>query len=505
MTGGGRRAVTIRHEVTGTLETVTALRVAGWGPSTGADLAVIRDGLGRAVIPGTSLAGAMRAWLGTVTGPDGQPLFRPADLGRVFGDLTPGSQDGELCLIRVDDAVAAGPVEVAVRDGVGIDRGTGSAAAGLLYQHEVIPPGTRFAMRITASVLPGDPERVGDALTLIVAALADEQVEVGAARTRGLGVVKLTGVRHQRADLADRASLTAFLCGRLPDVPVAAPDPGDQRQLPGTRLDVEIAWSAASPVMVRAGAAGEPEPGREHPPDVVPLRTVTGQDGETRLLLPGSSIKGVLRSHGERIMRTLLRLDDLPEDWLDQVGDERLRPVITLFGAAGDHAARGRRAGRSAPDPAAPRRRGRRGALSVRDCHAAAADERVVTHVAVDRWTGGAAENLLFAVREPASAQWEPMRLSLDVRRSRGGPGGDSLALVLFLLILRDLADGWLAFGFGGTRGRGTVRVSDIRFSGSGLAAPWGELAGKTLAEVIEAPPAAVTRALAAWQEEMRG
>ena len=42
-----------------------------------------------------------------------------------------------------------------------------------------------------------------------------------------------------------------------------------------------------------------------------------------------------------------------------------------------------------------------------------AAAERVVTHVAVDRWTGGAAENLLFSVAEPVSASWQPIQMSL--------------------------------------------------------------------------------------------
>ncbi len=81
-------------------------------------------------------------------------------------------------------------------------------------------------------------------------------------------------------------------------------------------------------------------------------------------------------------------MGELPGRWLDQVNDPRLGPVTALFGTAGDH--------RSAAA-------GRRGALSVHDCLGTAA-ERVVTHVAVDRWTGGAAENRLFSVQEPTAA-----------------------------------------------------------------------------------------------------
>ena len=478
----GRRAAAVRHEVTGTLEAVTGLRAGGWGSSARADLVVARDGLGRLMVPGTSLAGALRSWLGSVTAPGGGAMFGPGDLGRVFGDL----EDGMVCRIMVDDAVASGSAGAGIRDGVGIDRGTGSAAAGVLYQSEMVPPGTRFAVRITAVQTAMDTERTGLALDLLVRALAAGRVEVGAARTRGLGQVRLTDITRTRVDLADRDQVIAWLCGR-PAAATAAEV--TDVALPGDgRLGIEVTWSAVTPVMVRASTVNEAEAARDRAVDTVPLRT--GEGGA--LLLPGSSVKGVLRSHAERIARTVLAPGELPERWLDQVNDPRLGPVIALFGSAGDRR-------READGTARP---GRRGALSVHDCLGVAAAERVVTHVAVDRWTGGAAENLLFSVQEPASAEWQPIRLSLDVNRV-GGPGdGDGgQALALLLLVLRDLADGWLALGFGATRGRGSVRVSRVAFTGEGLTGVWAGLPGRTLADVIDDPPDGVSRAFAAWRE----
>jgi CRISPR/Cas system CSM-associated protein Csm3 (group 7 of RAMP superfamily) len=495
----GRRAVTIRHEVTGTLETVTAVRVGAWGASTEADLVVARDGLGRIVIPGTSLAGALRAWLGSVTAADGRPLFDQSALGKVFGDLKPGSQDAELCRIGVDDAVAAEDVALEIRDGVGIDRVTATAATHVLYQHQVIPLGTRLAMRITASQSGADPERVGEALSLLVAALTEGRVELGAARTRGLGRVRLTDARHARVDLTDRDQVLAWLSGQLP------PAPGTETRTtvevpPSNRLDIEISWSPVTPVMVQASTVNEPEPdpSRDHPVDTVPLRVTNfTQNGPARLLLPGASIKGVLRSHAERIMRTLLGIPPEPGKWLDQVNDDRLAPVGVLFGAAGDHSARTGRGNSGKP--------GRRGALSVNDCHGTVTADPVITHVAVDRWTGGAAENLLFSVQEPADANWEPIRLSLDTRWASGGAAGadSGRAVALLLLVLRDLADGWLALGFGGTRGRGAIQVSRVMFSGPGLVQPWASLCGRTLKDLIEDPPEGVGQVFASWREVM--
>src|SRR5260370_9646531 len=95
--------------------------------------------------------------------------------------------------------------------------------------------------------------------------------------------------------------------------------------------------------------------------------------------------------------------------------------------------------------------------------------------------------------------------MSLAIRRVRGGRAGEGeKALALLLLVLRDLADGWLALGFGGTRGRGTVSVSEVRFTGNGLAGPWASLAGRTLADLIADPPTPVTQASPSRQERTR-
>ena len=285
------------------------------------------------------------------------------------------------------------------------------------------------------------------------------------------------------------------------------------------KLEITIEWAAQTPVVVRDSMQGTVV-------DALPLADrVTRDPGPAQMawLLPGSSIKGALRSHAERIVRTLRRVA-APGDFLEAVRDRQLGPVLTLFGFAGD---------RSGPAAGEHRPSGWRGALDVPDCYSRArfsgdAWQRVMTahsgggdpeeelmavrdrlaglppaarprishHVAIDRWTGGAAENLLFSVLEPAGMQWEDLTLAVDTRRCRDDP----LALPLLLLLLRDLHDGWVQLGFGGTRGRGSIAGVRTSFAGTGLPPPWDCLNGRSLQDIVASPPGEVEQAFAAWQ-----
>lgn len=564
--------VTLRHELRGDLVCETPLYVGGWDTSAVADLAVARDGLDRPVIPGTSIAGAVRAWLAG-TG-------RQDDLDDLFGWAR--KQDGKPSRIRVDDApVIGGQVALQVRTGVGIDRNTRSAAAGFLYEREVLPAGTRFAFRLVADEPSGDGPDVAGAFTAVTAALRAGHVRLGAARTRGLGRVRLEHAETRTTNLADRSGLRSWLTGTA--AWQALTDPATAEQ-PG-RLTITVDWRPVSPVLVKDSLQGALV-------DILPL-TATTADGKVRLLLPGSSVKGVLRAHAERIVRTV-RGTPAPRHLRETLDAEALPGVVGLFGRSPQ-----RRTGNEpSPGSTGSTGAGWRGALEIADCHSRghisaedwhavvtartgrpdaahgkgqpharaveaasgttrtgsrtpqAADRppqagdrparpardsrraerqdaatgrrvarqalrshldriaqadglplRIADHVAVDRWTGGAADSALFSVLEPVGAAWEQLRLTLDCRRAGGGDRtGEQLAVALLLLVLRDLADGWLTFGFGTTRGHGHIAVSGIRFAGTDLPGPWAALADVgTLEGVLADPPPQVRDAMARW------
>jgi hypothetical protein len=241
--------------------------------------------------------------------------------------------------------------------------------------------------------------------------------------------------------------------------------------------------------------------------DMLPMVSATA-DGLLAPVLPGSGTKGALRSQAERIVRTLLDIS-LPDETvrgrnrhLEQLKvplvenlfgtaksadtesqdgkPDRWQPgrgvlsVATTF-AEGARAAAGhwRAIADAAPDPDQgvpdPAERPLCKALADAglgaDSSAGSAVPRLeqAFHVAVDRWTGGAAEKLLFSGIEPFAIPWAPIELTLETGRLP--PGLREPALALLLLVLRDLSEGRVTLGVGANRGYGSLVVERLELA----------------------------------------
>ncbi|MBE9258195.1 CRISPR-associated RAMP protein Csx7 [Dolichospermum sp. LEGE 00246] len=211
-----------RLEITGTLTTITALRISA-GRSTepiGTDLPVIKDALGQPLIPGSSFKGALRSRLESfLRGIDSSFAEDPADFTtsarNIFvKDLKEKHKDNDLELtqelLNMTDLIShlfgspwiASKFQVRdltvlpdtwfdqyqERDGVAIDRDTETAADGKLYDFQVVPASTQFEFR--AVVENAEPWELG-LLMIGLHQFETEQIPLGGGRSRGLGVVKL--------------------------------------------------------------------------------------------------------------------------------------------------------------------------------------------------------------------------------------------------------------------------------------------------------------------------
>ena len=457
------RNIKSRLKVKGHLVAISPIHVGGIGGNAQTDMALALNGKGEYYIPGTSLAGALREWMGS------ESQFANS----LWGYQDSKSDRGHASFVLVEDAPIQAKAEI--RDGVGIDRYYGTAAEHFKFDRAILPRGSRIPLEITIEQNPHkDWENAKAEWVGLLTALQNKEIRLGAAKTRGLGLVKLEDLKILDQNLSTpkgildtlRGNGTGTTLGALSNQPVTRNHP---------KLHIEIQWQPISPVMVKAEADGIAV-------DSLPLVSANGS-GLT-FVLPGSSIKGALRTQAERIMRTVLD-QPVPNDKSKQNFSNQLEQVELikqLFGASAKTENK--------------KQLGKIGTLAVDDCYASlnisenqwqaitSAEKELplrkalnqaglnntqqAFHVAIDRWTGGAADGFLYSTLEPMGVSWEPIRLTLDLRRIR--EESDYLPLIaLLFLMLRDLSAGKIPLGYGVNRGMGVIAISNIKLTGSGL------------------------------------
>lgn len=515
------RTVSTRVTVTGQLQAETPLHVGGHGDSPDADLPLACNGSGQWYVPGTSLSGTFRAWC-----------------ERAFGEsLTRsvwGYQEGEEGLashVHVEDAAILNPdaAMAELRDGVGIDRQWGCAAEEIKYERLVLPRGTRLGLELTFEFDEPDRAQILTICASLARTLSAGELRVGAAQTRGLGKLRLLDAEVHEHALNDHAGILSLLRGEKG----RAVEWRDAPLKTAPRLEISLRWRPVGPLMVKAGRDGIGV-------DSIPLVSAVG--GQAALSLPGSSVKGAIRNQAERIVRTLsgmplTQVEDPKQRFLTHLAELPL--IQEVFGAAGVRR-RGDQApeGKSRPGTTQANVAGRgRGALGVDDCYgrlrfspeqwleitSAASEARAgqrnsplrtaldaaglgawtpAFHVAIDRWTGGAAESLLYTVLEPLHADWEDVCLTLDLDRLQKTGTDPLVALMLVLLVVRDMARGRVPLGFATHRGMGSIAIENVLFRGFHLPDCLSELAQLDLggADLTRLPDAFKRSLEQAWR-----
>ena len=464
-----------------------------------------RDGRGRPVLTGRSVKGALRAACQRFLEEHGGAVgLAERELQQLWGDDgTRGA--GSAAPLRAS-AITVHTVELPTegyegdeehkvmlptRMGNAIDRYWGSAGDTALFEHEYLPRGKELALTITAEaglpddvevpqgdVAPPGPEQVEKLFALIIGLIKDGRVAFGGRQNAGWGRVTLSDSKKAwtltKAEPGSRAGLEEWLSGAGGrSVDVAPVDCGG-----GGRMRIEITWDSPTGILVAepqkdgpgegadAGAAdGAPEGAdSEETKPARPLRA--GPEETDPIVLPGSSVRGALRTRATRIARTILLAKKDPStgaDWSGAGVHEQLAQdpslVRDLFGST-TH----------------------RGALTVLDTLAAKdGPNRKVTHNAGDRWTGGVADGLLYS-EEVYDSTWNSIVLELDLDRlltnAKAGleePGGQEgsrgedrsrAAFCLLGLVLAELAAGTLPLGSRGTRGMGQVDVKAMAVTG---------------------------------------
>ncbi len=249
-----------RLRLKGNLIAETALRIGGSRSiePIGTDLPVVKDSMGMPYIPGSSFKGVLRSRVEQlmrtlIKGEKGACI--PIDLNEcciTSGDIN-GMKDeakgqknedeyltnlilGKLCLvcqlfgspwfasrIQISDLYVDKDLwfdQYQIRNGVAIDRDTGTAKDGALYDYEVVPAGTQFGCEIV--VENAEPWQLG-MLMLGLHPFENGEITVGGGSSRGLGKVKISWKEQGRMYFAvngDADKYINFLVGNSQGDPV---------------------------------------------------------------------------------------------------------------------------------------------------------------------------------------------------------------------------------------------------------------------------------------------
>lgn len=467
-----------RIRIAGVIELLTPMSLGDGGveggkaDGQGGAATVLRAPNNRAVIPGSSLKGALRGYL-TARGCREavlHELFGRESLEKSGGGTTADPGQGG----KVEFGCAYSPPLPALpkEQFVSIDRVTRAASEQKLFATQVVPAGTAFPVELLGFGLRA--EAVAALLEMLdsIRPDADPPLSLGSGAANEYGLVRWIPVRvqvltHQAiADWLNQAQPSAdpwsvaeeLQTAQLPQVTTA-----DRRPIRvHLRLNFQGWFLVKDPDASKPKDGGGPGDGENRKwPDAFPRLTSDG-----RVLLPVRSFRGALRSQVERIAHTLNGAagGDPHRPVAQQIveclfGDTRGRASVRCSRFVDSRAAWIGTPGEPIPADVAQRQR-----------------TPVLRRefVAIDRFTGGAAEHLKF----DAVAAWRPSlegRLAIDleslVRQGQRRQVPPAAALGLLVLGLRDLCDGDVAFGFGGGKGFGQCTADVAGFAVSDAAA----------------------------------
>ena len=581
-----------RYELTIPVELTSELHIGGVDPvpdrdGEGTVIRFNRNGLKEPTIPGRSIRGAVRAacnvlWEERKLKDDPSGAFNETNWKSLWGDDLAHHEGGSPDDLRPVRRSALtfhavsfpeykdsdpGESPLPRRHGVGIDRTTGAASDGALYEHEFLPRGTAFTIRITAEGRDGEPtvnkqsdgipgpapsEAIELLLHLIRSLFESKAISLGGRTGSGQGRIKVQESNEERQNSDEQflrivaqskgiegkkpADVVDALTGALTEGPKKSKGADDSAWAGSKPARIKITWWSPTGIFVaedekltkQRKAAQEAENKKkgieEEVHEVVyPLRDPSEEWENAQLLIPGTSIRGALRSRASRIARTVLAArDELPtfasHDLHEQIAAEP-NLVRYMFGCTEY-----------------------RGAVTVHDCLSEKTGTCVeVTHNAIDRWTGGVIDGGLFTEAIFLGTEWQPITISIDLRRllknieAEKGPeakrepadadkaegGSDErkqpkpthadyahASYVLLGLVLAELSAGTLPLGSRSTRGLGQVVVSTIEVEGAnreGVDLPSWNLNGCEALQQPATGAGVMTDALYKGQRELAG
>lgn len=509
-----------RFVLTGTLQFKEPFLIGGVDVDAGFDASPMFNGDGNIVVPGTSLAGVLRSWVSTqVEG------FDAYEVDKIFGS---NDSDGGASRIRIDDIALQDSensrIVLSTVDGVGIDRHTGAAAHGVKFDQTVVAGSPQGVLRIVCEVPYGEEPMNSAAYMVMQAiggALQQPRLRLGRGTTKGFGLFYMENLSLV-VQQANFEGLQQRLTGTGQEVTIDSSNIGSVRN----NTIIHIDFDSVGAVFTKASIVGTIV-------DVIPR--IEKKNGEASLIIPATSIRGVLRSEGERIIRTML--GESVNSNSPHFEQTQLPLVNAMYGASpqnlldtdiitsgvdSETVGRASLSISSAFASLGPiadwenvlkiattkKKTSETERTEIEESLVRACSQLPLAfthHVAIDRWTGSAADKMLYTVLEPLTGEWKGLVVEFDDSRLRQQR---EPALALLIHSLQSLHSGAIGLGWGTTRGHGTVRISRIRIQNNETRIDISNLSDWIWDDLHTAAPSFIDEirtAWTAWVDDLQG
>ncbi|ERT08412.1 RAMP superfamily protein [Lyngbya aestuarii BL J] len=462
----------------------------------------------KALLTGSSIAGALRNYLRERNKGYGKSDRRIDIAAKLFGDLFAYEDEKSLSekhkirlrendtqsSLIIDDAISAKPIQSELRDGVKINSITRTAVDKAKYDLELLQGGTEFPLCFELLIEKDSNEReLRKGLAIALSGLEQGEISLGMKKRRGFGRchVKEWQVWHfNLEDPGDRMAWLKFehwhtaLFSELPSyssikdaftqaninkVDFDELEREDQRD----RFTINATFTLASPLLIRSGQA---ETGRA--PDVVHLKSA-------RII---NEVKYFLASclRQQMFSQAIAWLNLLPQEitvwtsenlelfllayFLLQPSRSKL-PILSGTSLAGVLRHRAERIVKTLQcsfnqNPECDQepeiiksifghvenKRSQASRLIVREAEIEEYEELVQTRIAIDRFTGGAYHGALFQEQPVFANDETELKLEIELRNP------DQHEIGLLLLLLKDLWTEDLPVGGSSSVGRGRLQ-----------------------------------------------
>ncbi len=437
------------------VETETPIHIGTVSTSIISDVHLNRNIDGKIVIPGTSIAGAFRGRAtrffrsflkesekecDALTVDNASKLCR-CTVCQLFGDINPDvkvnkEETDKLKYTGYTSKLLFHDVEVIeekksfIRDGIGIDRHTKTADkyTSAKFDFEVLPVGTKLVIHLEGNNLTDDEEVL---MAALIAELKEKRIFIGGKSSRGLGQVALIDVKVKRMPSCTENEIDQFINLLESDdwfnSGTVLIEHWYENRLDEAREKLQNSkekyFNISGKLVFKDGfLTKDNKQWLFSGFDAIPL--IVEKEGTKLTYIQGSTIRGVMRFQAERILRTML-------NYFNKEQSETEKLIDKLFGSTNE---------------------GSR--LKISD---AIEISKVCMyeqdHVAIDRFTGGASSGKKFDEVVVYKPQYQ---LNISIEDYKDWEIG------LIILCIRDINDGLITFGAGGSKGYGFAELEDV-------------------------------------------